>query len=245
MVSGGIERQIATITFDRPEKLNAMNRAFWSDFGEILGWIESFDTVRAIVITGAGERAFSVGGDIASFAELQTDEQRRAFQIEAMGTFESVERTAIPTIAAVRGFALGGGCEMALACDMVVASHNAKFGMPEARFGLVPGYGIMRAPNVIGRKMTKLMVLGGEQIDVNMASRCGLVQHVCAPEEVLSEAVRLAGKIAQAPPEAVRIGTELIDRAADRESFERSIEAVSFLHSTEDARAAVAAFLAE
>jgi len=184
-----------------------------------------------------------VGGDIADFAELDTLDRKRAFQSDAMQTFAAVETAALPIIAAVNGWALGGGCELTLACDMVIASDRARFGMPESTLGLVPGYGVLRAPQVIGRQMTKLLVMAAEKIDAQEALRIGLVQRVVPHPELMPSALALAAKIADNSSCAHVVGKKLINRGIDRAEFDYSIEALTVLHSTSDAREGITAFL--
>lgn len=234
---------VAVLEMNRPDKLNAMGRTFWADLRTVLAQLENDARTRVVIITGAGDRAFSVGGDIASFAELKTLEQKRAFQADAMRTFAAVEDTRLPVIAAVNGWALGGGCELTLACDIVLASDKAVFGMPESALGLVPGFGVLRAPAVIGRQMTKLMVMAGERLNAEQALAAGLVQRVVPADQLLPEALALAERIAANSPSAHDVGKRLINRGVDRGEFDYSIEALTVLQSTADTAEGVAAFL--
>ena len=234
---------VAIVEMHRPAKLNAMGRSFWVDMRTVLSNLEQDASTRVVVITGAGDKAFSVGGDIASFAELTTLEQKRAFQIDAMDTFAAVENTRLPVIAAVNGWALGGGCELTLACDIVLASDKAVFGMPESALGLVPGFGVLRAPTVIGRQMTKLMVMAGERLDAQQALSAGLVQRVYPAAQLMSEALALAERIAANAPSAHDVGKRLINRGVDRGEFDYSIEALTVLQSSADTAEGVSAFL--
>ncbi len=241
MIRVDLDETVGFVTFDRPEKLNAMDRAFWPDLRAALVWAEEAGA-RCIVFRGAGTRAFCVGGDVKSFAALSTEEERRAFQIDAMATFDAVARCALPTIAAVRGLALGGGCELAMACDMVIAADDAVFALPEARFGLVPGYGVLRAPSVVGAQITKFMVFGGEKLDAESALRLGLVQRLSTVDGLMDDALALARKVAAVPPAAIAAGKALIDTAIDPGRVAQSIEMVTALHSTPESRAAVSSF---
>lgn len=234
---------IALLEMNRPAKLNAMGRTFWVDLRTVLTGLEEDDVTRVVVITGSGDKAFSVGGDIASFAELKTLEEKRAFQIDAMRTFAAVEDTRLPVIAAVNGWALGGGCELTLACDIVLASDRAVFGMPESGLGLVPGFGVLRAPSVIGRQMTKLMVMAAEKLNAEQALAAGLVQRVLPHAELLPEALALAGRIAENSPYAHDVGKRLINRGVDRGEFDYSVEALTVLQSSSDTAEGVSAFL--
>lgn len=234
---------VALVEMHRPAKLNAMGRSFWADLRAVLERLEHDGETRVVVITGAGDKAFSVGGDIASFAELKTLEEKRAFQIDAMRTFAAVEDTRLPVVAAVNGWALGGGCELTLACDIVLASDKAVFGMPESALGLVPGFGVLRAPSVIGRQMTKLMVMAAERLDAEQALAAGLVQRVVPHAQLMSEALALADRIAQNSPYAHDVGKRLINRGVDRGEFDYSVEALTVLQSSADTAEGVSAFL--
>lgn len=243
MIAVEVDAGIATVTLNRPDKLNAMDRAFWGDLRDAIDWAGKHQAVRCLVLRGAGGRAFSAGGDVASFADLVSDAQRHAFQVDAMATFEAVATCARPTIAAVQGYALGGGCELAMACDIVIAAEGAVFGLPEARFGLVPGYGVLRAPIVAGAQLAKLMIFAGERLTADEALRHGLVQKLCAADRFEGEVARIAAAIAAAPPEAIAAAKALIDAALDPERIRASIDAVTRLHATEDARRGVSGFL--
>lgn len=243
MVSIQTEAAVAVLTLDRPEKLNAMDRGFWDDLRAALDWATGREGVRCLVLRGAGERAFSAGGDVASFVELRTDEARRGFQEEAMAAFEAVATSLLPTIAAVRGYAFGGGCELAMACDMVIAAEDAQFGLPEARFGLVPGYGVLRAPILAGPQLAKLMIFAGERLTADDALRHGLVQKIVPSPMLMAEVMRIAGAVAKVPPTAIATAKALIHSALDPELVRGSVDAVTRLHATEESRLAVRRFM--
>ncbi len=169
--------------------------------------LEENRAVRVVVLTGAGDKAFCAGGDIADFQKLTTLEKRRAYQIDAMETFSAIETSPLPIIAAVNGWALGGGCELTLACDMAVASQNAVFGMPESALGLVPGFGVLRAPEVIGRQLTKLMVMSGERLTPAGAGRRARTTGSAAGE-LMTAALDLAERIAGELLPGARSGQE-------------------------------------
>lgn len=233
----------SVVTMNCPEKLNAMRRDFWADMRTVLAQLEADAHTRVIVITGAGDKAFSAGGDIASFAELKTLDDKRTFQADAMRTFAALEDTTLPVIAAVNGWALGGGCELTLACDIVIASDKAMFGMPEAALGLVPGFGVLRAPSVVGRQMAKLMIMAAERLSAQQALEAGLVQRVVAHEELMPKVLELAEKVAENSPYAHAVGKRLLNRGVDRAEFDYSIEALTVLQSTDDTAEGVKAFL--
>lgn len=234
---------IAILTINRPAKLNAMRINFWADMREAFSRLEVDPGVRVVVITGAGDRAFSAGGDIVSFLALETLPQKRAFQVDVMKTFSVVENSPLPVIAAVNGIALGGGCELTLACDIVIASDRARFGMPEAALGLVPGYGILRAPQIIGRQMTKLLVFAREQLDAARACELGLVQRVVSHDDLMAEALRVAETIAESSPMALEVGKKVINRGVETSEFDYSAEALTVLQASDDAREGAKAFL--
>lgn len=238
-----IDGSIGTITLNRPEKLNAMKRGFYRDLRQVLDDIVADKAVRAVIITGAGDRAFSAGGDIGSLAELGDLVDRRAYQIDAMRAFLAVERLPVPTIAAVNGYALGGGCELALACDIVLAAESAKFGMPEAALGLVPGYGVLRAADRIGRSWTKYLVATARQIDAATALKIGLAQELHAVGKLMPAARELAAEIIRNSPLALEVGKRIIDRDLPAADFDYSVEALALLQAAPDALEGTQAFL--
>jgi len=186
--------QIATVTINRPDKLNALNRAVIDELGEAFAQLATRDDVRAVILTGAG-RAFVAGADIGEIAEAAgTPAGLRDVAAHGSAVFTGIERFAKPVIAAVNGFALGGGFELALACHVRVASTQAKFGLPEARLGLIPGYGgTQRLPRLIGQGRALQMILTGDQVDAETAARLGIVNEVVA-HDMLPEAARSLAK---------------------------------------------------
>jgi enoyl-CoA hydratase/carnithine racemase len=238
-----IERRerVAVVTIDRPEKRNAMSPTFFRELPQVLDLLDGDPTLRAVVLTGAGE-AFSAGGDIASFAELHgTAAVRRHLRL-VFDAFHSVERAELPVIAAVNGIAFGGGTELTLACDLVVASERATFSFKEATVGLIPGYGVVRGPAVIGRHWTRWLALTADVIDAAQALEIGLVQKVVPHDDLLEEALAVAERIAQHPPLAVRLGKQFVNRDTG-EGLAESIEMTALLFTTEDHAEGVAAFV--
>ena len=234
---------VTVLQLDRPDKHNALTLQFWGELRTRLTQLERDGRTRVIVLTGAGERAFCAGGDIAAFTTLRTLERKRDFQSDAMQAFAALEQCALPVIAAVNGWAFGGGCELTLACDIVIASERAVFAMPESSLGLVPGYGVLRAPQVLGRPMAKLMIMAGERLTAQQALNAGLVQKVVTHEELMPAALALAARIAANSPLAHAVGKKLINRDFDRAAFDYSIEALTVLQSSDDVREGVQAFL--
>jgi enoyl-CoA hydratase/carnithine racemase len=233
---------VAVWRINRPSKANALTAAFWPQLRGLLDAAAAQPGVRAVVLTGSGDRSFSAGGDIEAFAELDGAAARRDFVADCLRTFAAIEECRLPVIAAVNGLALGGGCELALACDMVLAAEHAAFGLPEASVGLVPGFGILRAPSVLGRHTAKLMVLAGERISAQRAYELGLVQQVLPAGELVPAALRLGTKIAGRAPLAVEVGKRMVNRGVDRGEAGYGVEAVTMLYSTRDAAEGIRAF---
>jgi enoyl-CoA hydratase len=189
-----IEDRIATITFNRPKALNALNRALLEEFSAALTQVEANDAVHVLVLTGSGEKAFVAGADITEINRLGPLGAKR-FARRGLDAINRLPQLPLPVIAAVNGFALGGGTEMALACDFIYAAETAKFGLPEINLGIIPGFGgTQRLPRLIGANMAREMIYTGQMIDAAEALRLGIVNRVCAPE-ALMEAVRETGAV--------------------------------------------------
>lgn len=233
---------VTVATISRPEKLNALTTDFWPQLRALLDELPRDGQTRAVVITGAGDRAFSAGGDIVGFGDLDTAPARKEFLTECLTAFAAVEECPLPVIAAVNGLALGGGCELTFACDVVLAADSAVFGMPEASVGLVPGFGVLRAPSVIGRQWAKLMVMAGERISARQALELGMVQRVVDAADLLPTAVEIGGRIAARAPLAVEAGKRIISRGVDRGEYGYAAETVAGLYATHDAAEGIRAF---
>ena len=233
---------ILIIRLDRPEKLNALKPPFWPGLRKVL--TDHHDRARAIILTGTGDRAFSAGGDIASFDLLESEADRNAFQTTCMKTFLALENCPLPVIAAVNGIAAGGGCELAMACDIVIASDNATFSLPEAALGLVPGYGILRGSQIVGRQWLNLLVMAGDTIDAGTALRIGLVQKVVAAPQLMYEAESLAERIAARPATAIKAAKKLVGGTTPHRRVEESVAVISALHATDFARQSRRDFIA-
>lgn len=234
---------VAILTIDRPAKHNAMSVAFFRNLPRVLDELDADDRVRAIVLTGAGDKAFSAGGDIATFAEMDdVGAYRRRLRI-VYDAFHSVERAETPVIGAVNGIAFGGGTELALACDLVIASDRARFAFREPTVGLMPGYGVIRGPAVIGPMWTRYLALSAEPIDGATAARIGLALKCVAHETLMDEAIALGAGIAARAPMAVRLGKAFVNRSQWAPGLPESIEATALLFTTQDHKQAVQAFL--
>jgi enoyl-CoA hydratase/carnithine racemase len=240
MLTYEVDGPVAWATIDRPDKLGAMTRDFWDELTGALDRAERDDAVRVLVFRGSG-RCFSVGGDIAGFGELVDSADRRAYVAQAIEALRAVDAFSKPTIAAVHGHALGGGCELTMVCDIVVADQTARFGTPEAHVGLVPGLGVIRGLSQVNLHWMKYLVFTGEPLDAEQARLAGLVNLVVPEGEHLAVAGALAAKIAARAPLALAVGKRILNRHAD-EGYGHGIEAVSFLQGTADVQEGVAAF---
>jgi enoyl-CoA hydratase len=195
---------VATVTVSRPQAMNALNTRFFREMDDLVAEIAGRADIKVVVITGDG-KAFVAGADIAEMVS-KTPDEARAFSKLGQRTFRSLELLEKPVIAAVNGFALGGGCELALACDIRIASAKAKFGQPEVGLGLIPGYAAtQRLPRLVGLGNALLLLMSGEMVGAEDALRMGLVQRVVEPEALLPTAQELARTIASKGPLAVRL----------------------------------------
>jgi enoyl-CoA hydratase len=209
-----VDDRIAAITVDRPDKLNALNDALMAELGRAIDDAVSRDDVGAVLLTGAG-RAFVAGADIAELAG-QSATEGKARAERGQRVFRKFERSPKPTLAAVNGFALGGGCELAMACHLRIASDTAKFGQPEVKLGIVPGYGAtQRLPRLVGKGRALHLLLTGEMIDAAEASRIGLVNRVVPAGELLDVARATLATILAQGPLAVAHCIEAVDRGLD------------------------------
>jgi enoyl-CoA hydratase len=237
---------IATITVNRPDKLNALNAATIDELHAAFREADGDGDVRAIILTGAGAKAFVAGADIG---ELATMGPLNGVRVSRQGqdAFRFLEVMRKPVVAAVNGFALGGGLELALACHLRIASAKAKFGLPEVKLGIIPGYGgTIRLPRLVGRGRALEMILTGDMIDAAEAHRIGLVNRVAEPEQLIEETRALVGRIVANGPVALAMAIESVDHAATSSTenglrFESDL--FGLLASTEDMREGMQAFL--
>ena len=231
---------VAWLRLDRPEKLNAMPRTFWGELQAAMAELADAADVRVVVIHGAG-RCFSVGGDIEDFGNLGGVADRRRYMREALGAFRAVEQLPKPTIAAVHGHAAGGGCELTLVCDIVVADETAQFSTPEGSVGLVPGLGIVRGRAHANLHWMKYLVMTGLPLAAGEAYQAGLINRVVPAGEHLAEAERLAETIAQRSPLALSVGKEVLNRGS-AEGYDYAVEAIALLQGADDFAEGIAAF---
>jgi enoyl-CoA hydratase len=237
---------IATITFDRPKVLNALNRKTVEELESALLDVRGDGSVRVVILTGAGEKAFVAGADIGELAE-QTPVGGKEFSLFGQGVFHLLETIGKPSICAINGFALGGGCELALCCSIRIASRTARLGQPEVKLGILPGYGgSQRLARLCGKGMAHELCLTGEMISAEEALRIGLVNHVYEPAELLPAAQAMARKIIANAPVAVKFTMEAIERGTEMPLAEGLfLEATLFgvACATEDMREGTRAFL--
>ena len=206
---------IATITFNRPKALNALNRDLLEEFGSALDQVADDETVRVLVLTGAGDKAFVAGADITEIARF-TPLQAKRFAARGQAAISRLTALEIPVIGAVNGFALGGGTEMALACDFIYASEKARFGLPEINLGIIPGFGgTQRLPRLIGANAAKEMIFTGRMISAGEAARLGIVNRVCAPDELMGAVLETARDIAAKGRVSLRAAKQAVNRGLD------------------------------
>jgi len=237
---------IAWITFNRPKVLNALNRKTIEELQAILTDARDDTAVRVLILTGSEERAFVAGADINELAQ-QTPVHGKEFSLYGQGVFHLLETIGKPSICAINGFALGGGCELALSCSIRLASKTAKLGQPEVKLGILPGYGgSQRLARLCGKGMAHELCLTGEMINAEEAQRIGLVNHIYEPTELLPAAEAMAKKIIEKAPLAVKYCMEAIERGVEMPQEEGLfLEATLFgvCCATEDMREGTKAFL--
>jgi enoyl-CoA hydratase len=237
---------IAYITFNRPKVLNALNRKTVEELQHILTDARDDGSVRVLILTGSGEKAFVAGADINELAQ-QTPVNGKEFSLFGQAVFHMLETIGKPSICAINGFALGGGCELALCCSIRLASKSAKLGQPEVKLGILPGYGgSQRMARLCGKAMAHELCLTGEMITAEEAQRIGLVNHVYEPAELLPAAEAMAKKIIERAPLAVKYCMEAIERGVEMPLQEGLfLEATLFglCCATEDMREGTKAFL--
>jgi enoyl-CoA hydratase len=237
---------IAYITFNRPKALNALNRKTVEELQQVLLDAKKDESVRVLILTGSGEKAFVAGADINELAQ-QTPVNGKEFSLFGQGVFHLLETIGKPSICAINGFALGGGCELALCCSIRLASKNAKLGQPEVKLGILPGYGgSQRMARLCGKGTAHELCLTGEMITADEAQRIGLVNHVYEPAELLPAAEAMAKKIIEKAPLAVKYCMEAIERGVEMPLEEGLfLEATLFglCCATEDMREGTKAFL--
>ena len=235
---------VGIITISRPSQLNALNSQTLAELESVVDSL-SIDSLRCLIVTGDGPKAFVAGADIAEMKDL---DQKGAAEFSALGNrvFRKIETLPVPVIAAVNGFALGGGCELALSCDIRIAAENAVFAQPETSLGITPGFGgTQRLARTVGISKAKLMMYTCKKVKAPEALAIGLVDEVCAPEELMAKAEELAGKISANAPYAVRASKAAVNKGMQQDidtALDTEVEEFSGCFNTIDQKNAMTAF---
>lgn len=238
-----LENGILTITINRPDKLNALNQTVLNEINAVMDWIYNDEKIKAAIITGAGEKAFVAGADISEFVSVKDDEGA-ALAKKGQDIFFKIENCPKPVIAAVNGFALGGGCELAMACHFRIASINAKFGQPEVNLGLIPGYGgTQRLTMLIGKGKAMELIMTGNMIGADEAKSLGLVNYVEAPENLIPKTKEILNVILTKSPVAISKIIEAVNFYFNKKGFDEEANLFGEVFSSEDKKEGTAAFL--
>jgi len=238
--------RVAVLTINRPDKLNALNDQVVAELHDAALSLGADDTIRGVILTGSGQKAFVAGADIGDLAKQGVlDGRRRALKGQQM--LFAFERMGKPVLAAVNGFALGGGCELAMACHVRIASENARFGQPEVNLGITPGYGgTQRLPRIVGKGNALYLLLTGEHVNAAEALRIGLVSRVVPLDQLLAEAEKIMQTIVAKGPAALALTIEAVDRGLDtslEEGLRIEADAFGLVASTQDMKEGLTAFL--
>ena len=237
---------IAIVTINRPKVLNALNATVIEELEKAFTELKNDPEVGAVILTGAGEKAFVAGADISGLVELNPLEGKE-FAEKGQAVFNLIENLGKPVIAAINGFALGGGCELAMACTIRIASEKAKLGQPEVNLGIIPGYGgTQRLPRLVGKGRAMELILTGRMVDASEAYQMGLVNKVVAPEKLLDEAIEMAKVILSKGPLAVKFAMEAVNRGLEvnlEEGLKIEADLFGICCATEDKVEGTKAFL--
>ena len=241
-----IKDGIATITFNRPKALNALNRALLDEFASALDRVEDNADVRVLLLTGSGDKAFVAGADITEINQLGPLGAKH-FARRGLEAINRLPKLAIPVIAAVNGYALGGGTEVALACDFIYATETAQFGLPEINLGIIPGFGgTQRLARLIGPNMAREMIYTGKMIDAVQALQLGIVNRICAPDQLMTDVMKTAATIASKGKVALRAAKQSINNGLNVDlasGLTMENDAFALCLASEDAREGTSAFL--
>jgi enoyl-CoA hydratase len=241
-----VEEGIATITFNRPKALNALNSALLEEFSKALDDIAADDNIRVLVLTGAGDKSFVAGADISELATYSSLTAKN-FAQKGHGIIAKLQQLPIAVIAAVNGFALGGGTEIAIACDFIYASENAKFGQPEINLGLIPGFGgTQRLPRLIGSNRAKELVFTGKMISAAEAEKIGLANKVVPQDQLMEEVIKTATEIASKGKASLRAAKQAINFGLNTDlatGIHIEVEAFGMCYASSDSKEGTSAFL--
>lgn len=245
-ITAEIKNNVLILTINRPDKLNALNKQTIEELHEVLVDAENNKEVQALIITGSGNKAFVAGADIAEFANFSVEEGKQLSSIGHFKIFNFIENYSKPVIAAINGFALGGGLELAMACHIRVASNNAKMGLPEVSLGVIPGYGgTQRLAQLVGKGKAFEMIVTADMLVAEDAYKWGLVNYVTTPEELLNKCFEITSKIATKSPTAIKTAIKVINAGYNSKlnGYEVEIEEFGKSFGTADFREGVDAFL--
>lgn len=240
-----LENEILTITINRPDKLNALNKKTVEELGQAIAAAETNKAVKVILITGAGQKAFVAGADIGEFVGLSVEQGKKLAQA-GQGVFKQIETCSKPVLAAVNGFALGGGCELSMACHLRIASENAKFGQPEVNLGLIAGYGgTQRLIQYIGKTKATELHLTADMITAEQALTLGLVNYVVPQEVLIEKSIALLEKVKNKSPKAITGVIKSVNAYYENgiDGFKTEIDEFGKCFSTEDFKEGTSAFL--
>lgn len=241
-----VEEGIATIAFNRPKALNALNAALLAEFSQALDEIAADENIRVLILTGAGDKSFVAGADINTLATFNSLSAKN-FSQKGHAIIAKLQELPIAVIAAVNGFALGGGTEIAIACDFIYASENAKFGQPEINLGLIPGFGgTQRLPRLIGPNLAKELVFTGKMISAAEAEKIGLVNKVLPPDQLMEEVIKAAREIASKGRASLRAAKEAINYGLNTDlatGIHIEVESFGMCYGSSDSQEGTSAFL--
>lgn len=239
-----ISDKIGIITIQREKQLNALNRATLTEIAEVLQILKKDSEVRALLFTGAGEKAFVAGADIKEFADFNAEQGEALAQKGQKEVFDVIAHFPKPVLAAINGYALGGGLELAMAAHLRIASNTAKMGLPEVTLGLIPGYGgTQRLTQLVGKAKAIEWICSAEMIDADTAFQHGLVNHVCAPENLIQTAKNLLSKFTNKAPLAVEKALTCVQEFENGNGYETEIQSFGALFSTADFKEGTRAFM--
>lgn len=241
-----LKDNVLYLTINRPQKLNALNREVLTELATAIASAQENKEVRAILITGAGDKAFVAGADISEFQDYNLEEGKQLAKDGHNNVFNAIENSTKPVIAAINGFALGGGLELAMACHISIASENAKLGLPEVTLGLIPGYGgTQRLAQLVGKGLAFEMIFTADMIGAEKALQIGLVNHVVSQSDLLAKADELIGKIISKAPLALSSAIKAINAGfnSNLDGYQTEIEEFGNCFNTEDFKEGTTAFL--
>jgi len=241
-----IKDNILYVTINREKKLNALNKETLAELADVIAFATKTEEVRGVLLTGAGEKAFVAGADISEFSSYTTEQGEALARNGQVTVFDAIENSAKPFVAAINGFALGGGLELAMACHIRVASETAKMGLPEVTLGLIPGYGgTQRLTRLVGKGRAIEMIATADMISADRAEKIGLVNHVVLASELISKAEEILNKIKQRAPLAVASAIQTVNAATSENinGFEVEIQEFGNCFGTADFKEGVSAFL--